>query len=199
MSLSIDSRDAPPTNVAGNSISITLFTVLKRWWGRPYMEGLLRLPRHARKTMLGKMDGLEFISFASWNVITRLPHNGPQQRVRELKRPHLFFDVHFNGGWDQYVESSVRVLNSGMKLFWGSSRTYPGPLPARRFLQFFRDHEVHCAHYYCAYPEATVKVVRHALELEVKLGELVEQARGLDASEFDDAWRRFLGEAQRLL
>lgn len=199
MSLSIDSRDAPPTNVAGNSISITLITVLKSRWGRPYMEVLLRLPRHARKTMLGKMDELEFISFASWNIITRLPDNGPGQRVRSLKRAHLFFDVHFNGGWDQYVESSVRVLNGGMKLFWGSSRTYPGPLPARPFLQFFRDHEVHCAHYYCAYPEATVKMVRHALELEGKLDALVVQARGLDASEFDDAWQRFLGETQRLL
>ena len=198
MSLSIDPRDAPATNVSGNSISITLITELKRW-GRHYMETLLRLPRHARKTMLGKMDELEFISFASWNVITRLPDNGFEQRVRSLKRPHLFFEVHFNGGWDQYVESSVRVLNSGMKLFWGSSRTYPGPLPARPFLKFFRDHEVNCAHYYCAYPEATVKTVRQALELEERLDALVEQARGMDAAEFDDAWQTFLGESQRLL
>jgi hypothetical protein len=198
MSLSVDRRDAPPTNVAGNSISITLVTELKRW-GRPYMETLLRLPRHARRVMVGKMDALEFISFASWNVITRLPDNGFEQRVRELKRPHLFFEVHFNGGWDQYVESSLRVLNGGMKLFWSSSRAYPGTLPARRFLQFFRDHEVHCAHYYCAYPEATVKVVRHALELEPKLDALVEQAPRLGVDEFDDAWRSFLGETQRLL
>ena len=123
MSLSIDRRDAPPTDVAGNSISMTLFTVLKRW-GRPYMAVLLRLPRHARKPMLGRMDQLEFISFASWNVITRLPDNGPEQKVRSLRRAHLFFDVHFNGGWDQYVESSLRVLNGGMKLFWGSSVSY---------------------------------------------------------------------------
>ncbi|HSV41184.1 MAG TPA: hypothetical protein VLI04_20655 [Nocardioidaceae bacterium] len=187
MSLSIDRRDAPPSNVVGNSISITLFTTLK-WWGGTYMRGLLWLPRHARKLMVGEMDSMSFISFASWTVLNR-----PGMRRR------LFFEVHFNGGWEQYVEASVRVLTRGMKLFWGSSKTYPGPLPAGPFLEFFRNHEVACTHYYCAYPEATVTEVRRAIELEGKLDAFTAEARRLGDEDFESHWRTFLGETQQLL
>lgn len=199
MTLVIDARDAPASNVTGNSISITLFTTLK-WWGGPYMKRLLLpLPRYARKAMLGDMDGLSFISFASWTVIRDLPDNGPDQPVKKLKKPHLFFEVIFNGGWAQYVDSSLRVLSFGMKLFWGSSRTYPGLLPAADFMQFFRDHELPCAHLYCAYPDATVTMVRQAVELEPKLDALVAKAGDLNDEQFDAAYTRFLGEVQGLL
>lgn len=198
MTLLIDERDAPASNVAGNAISITLFTTQK-WWGGFYMKRLLLLPRYARKTMVGEMDDLSFISFASWTVIKDLPDNGPAQRTKKLEKPRLFFEVTFNGGWAQYVDSSLRVLDFGMKLFWSSSRTYPGLLPAADFMQFFRDHELPCAHYYCAYPEATVTIVRQALALAPRLDALVEQARNQTGEQFDAAYTRFLGEVQGLL
>lgn len=198
MTLVVDRRDAPPGNVDGQSISITLLTTQK-WWGAPFMKVLLPLPRVFRKPMLGPMDSLSFISFASWNIIRAIPYNGPPQRLRRLRKPHMFFDVSFNGGWDQYVDASVRILTFGMKLFWGSSRTFPGPLPGRGFKRFFRDHEVACAHYYCAYPDATVTIVRQALELEGRLAALAARAGALDPEGFDRAWQAFLSEAQPYL
>ncbi|MBA3746390.1 MAG: hypothetical protein H0W96_02725 [Solirubrobacterales bacterium] len=124
----------------------------------------------ARRAAGAQGDGrASFISFASWTLIRDLPHNGPPQSLRRLRHAHLFFEVHFNGSWAQYIDSSVRILTTGMQSFWGSSQTFPGPLPAAPFQQFFSDHEVDTNHYYCAYPQATVTLVRSALALEERL------------------------------
>jgi hypothetical protein len=191
------SPDAPPRNVCGRTTSITLFTTQK-WWGRFWMPFMFASTRAVPKT-LAAMDGLSFISFASWSLIRDLPYNGPQQPVRRLRRPHLFFEVSFNGSWAQYIDSSVRVLTTGMYTFWGSSRRFPGPLPASPFQAFFKRHEVDCSHYYCAYPEATVTIVRSALDLERRLDMFAHRAANLPQERFDAAWDAFLEEAQLCL
>jgi len=195
MTLIVDPRDAPPNNVDGESISITLFTTQKPL-GRFFMAFLFAASRFAPKTLLRDMDALSFISFASWSLIRRIPYNGPPQRVRRLRRAHLFFDVSFNGGWDQYVDASVRILTGGMKTYWGTSAGFPGPLPGSGFKAFFRRHELPCSHYYCAYPDATVTMVRQALALEPALDALATGAAGLDAQAFEREWSAFLNEAQ---
>jgi hypothetical protein len=189
--------DPPPSNVAGRTTSITLFTTQK-WWGRFFMPFMFATSRAVPKA-LEAMDKLSFISFASWSLIRELPYNGPQQKVRRLRYPHLFFEVSFNGSWAQYIDSSVRVLTTGMYSFWSSSRTFPGPLPAAPFQAFFRVHEVDASHYYCAYPEATVTIVRSALELEQRLDMFAHRAANIPEAAFDGAWEAFLEDAQRLL
>lgn len=195
MSLVIDRRDAPPSNVTGESISITLFTA-QRPPGRFSMPLLFAVSRFAPKLLLKDMDALSFISFASWSLIRRIPYNGPPQRLRRLRVPHLFFDVSFNGGWDQYVDASVRILTTGMKTYWGTSSGFPGPLPGSGFKAFFRRHELSCSHYYCAYPDATVRTVRQALALEPRLDALAAQAAAMDDATFEREWKAFLHEAQ---
>lgn len=196
MTLVIDRRDAPPHNVAGQSISITLWTT-QRSWGRLFMPGLFAASRFAPKRLLKDMDALSFISFASWSLMRRIPYNGAPQTLRKLRFDHMFFEVSFNGGWDQYVDASVRILTRGMKTYWGSSHGFPGPLPGRGFKAFFRHHELACSHYYCAYPEATVTTVRQALALEPELDALAARAASLDSEAFRTAWESFLGSAQR--
>jgi hypothetical protein len=196
MKLVIDRRDAPPGNVAGRSISITLWTT-QHPWGRLFMPGLFAASRFAPTRLLKDMDALSFISFASWSLIRRIPYNGPPQTLRRLRFDHMFFEVSFNGGWDQYVDASVRILTRGMKIYWGSSRGFPGPLPGRGFKAFFRRHELPCSHYYCAYPEATVTTVRQALALEPELDALAARAPHMDPEAFGAAWGSFIGSAQR--
>jgi hypothetical protein len=189
--------DAPPRNVCGRTTSITLFTTQK-WWGAFWMPFMFAFTRAAPKN-LEAMDNLSFISFASWSLIRDLPGNGPPQSVRRLRRPHLFFEVSFNGSWAQYIDSSVRVLTTGMYTFWGSSRRFPGPMPASPFQAFFKVHEVDTSHYYCAYPEATVTTVRSALELEDRLAMFAHRAANLPAERFDAAWDAFLEDVQHQL
>jgi hypothetical protein len=197
MRLPAVSPDAPPSNVTGQWTSITLFTT-QRWWGRFFMPFMFVTSRAAPKA-LEAMDRLSFISFASWTLVRDLPYNGLPQSTRRLRRAHLFFEVHFNGSWAQYIDSSVRILSTGMKSFWGSSETFPGPLPAAPFQAFFRAHEVDTAHLYCAYPEATVTIVRSALALEQRLDMFAHRAQILPEDAFEDAWQAFLRDAQRLL
>jgi hypothetical protein len=185
--------DAPASNLCGEWTSITLFTT-QRWWGPIAMPALFAATRLAPKS-LAAMDALSFISFASWSLVRDLPG----ERPRRLRYPHLFFEVHFNGSWAQYIDSSVRVLTTGMKSYWSSSRAFPGPLPAGPFQAFFRDHEVDLDHYHCAYPDATVTIIRHALVLEQRLDMFAHRAGILAERQFDAAWDAFLDDAQHLL
>ena len=189
--------DAPACNVAGETTSITLFTT-QRWWGRFFMPFMFVSSR-AVPALLKAMDSLSFISFASWTLIRDLPYNGLPQATRRVRHPHLFFEVHFNGSWAQYIDSSVRILTTGMKSFWGSSHTFPGPLPAAPFQAFFKAHEVDTSHYYCAYPDATVTIVRSALALEERLDMFAHRAALIQEDAFEDAWEAFLEDAQRWL
>lgn len=191
------SPDAPPANVCGQTTSITLFSTQRRW-GRFAMRPLFVLTRAFPQT-LAAMDSLSFISFASWSLVRDVPYNGPPQHTRRLRHDHLFFEVHFNGSWAQYIDSSVRVLTSGMKTYWGTSLAFPGPLPAGPFQAFFRDHEIDLSHYYCAYPDATVTIVRSALELEQRLDMFAHRAGLIQEEAFDAAWDAFLQDAQRFL
>lgn len=195
MTLLVDRRDAPPSNVDGQSISITLWTTQKPW-GPIVMPIVFAITRAYPRALLRDMDALSFISFASWSLVRRIPYNGPPQRLRRLRFAHLFFEVSFNGGWDQYVDSSVRILTNGMRTFWSSSLGFPGPLPARGFKAFFRRHELPSSHYYCAYPDATVALVRQALALEPELDALAARAGDLEPEEFAAAYERFLADVQ---
>ena len=125
------SPDAPPSNVTGEWTSITLFTT-QRWWGPIAVRPLFALTRAFPQT-LAQMDSLSFISFASWSLVREIPYNGVPQHTRRLRHAHMFFEVHFNGSWAQYIDSSVRILTTGMKTYWGSSVAFPGPLPAGPF------------------------------------------------------------------
>jgi hypothetical protein len=189
--------DAPPCNVVGETTTITLFTT-QRWWGRFFMP-LMFVSSRAVPGLLKAMDSLSFISFASWTLIRDLPYNGLPQATRRLRYPHLFFEVHFNGSWAQYIDSSVRILTTGMKSFWGSSHTFPGPLPAAPFQEFFKVHEVDTSHYYCAYPDATVTIVRSALALEERLDMFAHRAALIQEDAFEGAWEAFIEDAQRWL
>jgi hypothetical protein len=197
MRLPAISPDAPARNVLGETTTITLFTT-QRWWGRFFMP-VMFVSSRAVPQLLRAMDSLSFISFASWTLIRELPYNGRPQATRRLRYAHLFFEVHFNGSWAQYIDSSVRVLTTGMKSFWGSSHAFPGPLPAAPFQTFFRDHEIDTSHYYCAYPDTTVTIVRSALELEGRLDAFVGRAAAIEEDAFEDAWEAFLEDAQRWL
>ena len=51
----------------------------------------------------------------------------------------------------------------------------------------------------CAYPDATVTIVRSALALEERLDMFAHRAGLIQESAFDGAWDAFLEDAQRFL
>ena len=96
-------------------------------------------------------------------------------------------------GAGQYIDSSVRILTTGMKSYWGGSRAFPGPLPAGPFQAFFRDHEVDLSHYYSAYPDATVTTIRGALDKRARLIDFVVRAQDMSSEQRREAFLEEFG------
>ena len=184
-------------NVHGQAIAITVFSTV-RWWGKAFLPALFGVTK-AIPPLTGTLVRLSFIHFARWSVITELPQNGPPQRLGRLRFPHMYFESNFNGGWEEYIDAFSHILAPGMAAFWGSSYGFPKALPTRPFKAYIAQNEIEASHYWSAYPEATVTVVKAALELEERLGPLRAVATDGSPEEFAAAWRRFLTEGQRWL
>ena len=181
-------------NVHGNAIALTVFSAVKRW-GRIELPVFTEFLRRGRSS-LGDLKQLSFIQSARWSLFTEIPYNGPPQPQRPLRSAHLYFESNFNGGWEEYIDAFSYVLKTGMWAFWGSSYGFPGAVPAGPFKDYIHDNELHAAHYYSAYPEATATMVLAALELEPRLEELKRQATWMSPTEFAAAWRAFLTRTQ---
>ena len=184
--------------VAGQAVALTVFSTT-RWWGPAVLRLFFWFVRDVRlpgRESLGTLKALSFIHFARWTIVRRIPYNGLPQRRERLRFPHLYFESNFNGGWEEYIDAFSYVLSLGMKVLWGSSYGFPGPVPAGPFKQYIRDNELVASHYYSAYPEATATMVLAALALEPRVDELVARAPGLSPKAFAAAWRELLTEGQ---
>jgi hypothetical protein len=54
-------------------------------------------------------------------------------------------------------------------------------------------------HYYCAYPQASTRMVKGSLEVQERFERLVEDSARLEPEAFAAAWERFLVESQAKL
>jgi len=184
-------------NIHGQAIAITVFSTIK-WWGKPFLPVLFEATKRVPK-LTGTLVKLSFIHFARWSVIDQIPYNGPPQTKRKLRYPHMYFESNFNGGWEEYIDAFSHILTSGMAAFWGSSYGFPKALPVGPFKQYIQDNETEASHYYSAYPEATITMVKGALDVERKVAPLKRNAAKMEPEAFAAAYERFLTEAQRSL
>ena len=159
-----------PRNVDGQAICITVFSTVK-WWGRavaaarvPLRPARAQRARDARAAVVHPLRALD-----------ARPNGCREQRLRY---PHLFFESNFNGGWEEYIDAFSHILTRGMTLFWGSSYGFPTPLPAGRFKNYIKRHEIVASHFYSAYPDATTTIVLSALELDAKLRDFRKRTQG---------------------
>jgi hypothetical protein len=184
-------------NVDGQAIAITVFSTLK-WWGRVYLPILFFLAKRVPK-LTETLRQLSFIHFARWTLVTRIPHNGPPQPEQKLRYAHMYFESNFNGGWEEYIDAFAHVLTRNIAIFFGASYGFPGALPVGPFKAYIHANETEASHYYSAYPQATITIVKAALELEDKLAPLRRAAPAMDPADFADAYRRLLTDVERCL
>jgi len=184
-------------NIHGQAIAITVFSTIK-WWGKPFLPVLFAVTKRVPK-LTDTLVKLSFIHFARWSVIKQIPYNGPPQSKRKLRYPHMYFESNFNGGWEEYIDAFSHILTSGMAAFWGSSYGFPKALPVGPFKKYIQDNETEASHYYSAYPEATITMVKAALDVDAKLASLKRNAAKMEPEAFAAAYERFLTDAQRSL
>lgn len=184
-------------NIDGQAIAITVFSTLK-WWGRLFLPVLFVVTARVPKLTVTLRE-LSFIHFARWTIVSKIPYNGPPQRKRRLRYPHMYFESNFNGGWEEYIDAFSHILTRGMSAFWGSSFGFPKPLPTAPFKDYIQVNETEADHYYSAYPEATNTIILRALELDERLAGLARGAERMEPEAFAKAYRSLLTDVQRCL
>jgi hypothetical protein len=188
---------APDADVHGKALAMTVLTPL-RPGGTLFLRLLFGVLQRFPRLSL-PLVRLSFIHFAHWNIVTRIPDNGPPQAKERLNHPYLLFESNFNGRWDDYIEAFAQDLTLQMKLIWGSSFGFPGPLPVRPFEDYVRRNAVTASYYWSAYPGAATTEILSALELKKRFTAFAERVKGMPAPEFKAAYEQFLTDVQRHL
>ena len=162
----------------------TLSPVGPRWrlWLWLYYRVLSRWTKRSKGT--ADLIELSMISFARWSV------------CRPGGRPYLLFETNFNGDTDHYLEAFALVTPNGLKANWKGIAGFPGVEPVSRFQSFVNDHMQRIARYWSAYPQASTKMIRSALELRSRIDAFNE--RGATPEQFKAAYDGLIEGAQTI-
>jgi len=150
-------------------------------------------------SITGPLRQLSFIHFARWNLVSRIPFNGPPQLKERLNYTYLLFTSNFNGTWDQYIDAFSYTVSRQMSLIWGSSYGFPGPMPVQPFKDYIRRNEFLANHYYSAYPGSSTTVILSALELTRQFEIFKNEVAHATPDEFQKKYHAFLTKVQRTL
>jgi catalase len=199
--VSVGRRTARPPveherNAAGRSTAIAIVTPVRRWWAR-WLRVDFALIALLRRVMRQRepsrpVKRLSFISFAHWAVVDRVGE-------RRLPHPYIVFQSNFNGAAAEYFEAFARGLTLRMRGLWGGAYGVPDPSRLLDFARYIDEHWVPAEHYYCAYPQASTKMVLSALELRQAFEEFANRAPALTPDAFEAEFRRFVAQVQRHL
>jgi hypothetical protein len=190
-----------PGNVCGRAVALTTLSPMRRWgeirlrlrfWVRR------RLPASVRRHKARPLLKLSFIHFAQWAFIRHLPATEGRE-AESLGATYMLFETNFNGGFDAYIDAFSYVIPRRMTQIFGGCYGFPGPKPSGPFKSYIDRHAFEAAHYYSAYPHATVTMVTSALQVAEHLATFTEQTRGMDAEQFAARWREFITEVQGCL
>jgi hypothetical protein len=188
-------------NMVGRTTAMTVISAFPRWQATrlEYHWALANfLRRRNRPTAaVTALTELSFIHFAHWSLF-KPPSQGARTKRRRPYR-YLLFESNFNGGKGQYIEAFSLVIPGAMHTIWGGAYGVPPPNPTKPFLGYIEEKEIPVAHYYCAYPEASTKMVRAALELKKRFDAFEQDTAGLGAELFATRYREFLTDVQGLL
>lgn len=145
---------------------MTLISPIPHWWAR--FERILgwlnmRALKHtANYYPFAQLVKLSFIQFAHWSVFDRIPPGDPNGRP--LPHPYLLFQTNFNRGWREYIEAFSYVVPTGVRFNWRCAYGFPPPRPISRFLDYVDPRFTKAIHFYCAYPDASTRMVISALD-----------------------------------
>ena len=178
-------------NISGQAYSLTVLTPIIDGHETHLAEYLNALPSGDASPLAGVFG----THFARWTLIRRLPAD-PGLAAEPLRADLLLFESNFNFDWESYIDAFSYVIPDRMKLIWQGSYGFPGPVPSTPFKEYIRANEYEAAHYYSAYPDASVTMILAALELGPKIDELVAASRTFDAPRFAERFEELLTEVQ---
>jgi len=184
-------------NTLGRLFCLTLFTPIRRQWA-PVLGAALWVAKwvpFAQKHILQ----FNFIHFVRWTIVKEMPFNGAPQVRDRLNYPYLFFESNFDGPWQHYIDAFAYCIPADIRFVWGRGVAFPGPPPAEPLKAWIAMNSLEGGSYYCAYPDASTRMVKSALVVRSALEQLIADSAGLDATAFKARYERFLSDVQRHL
>lgn len=139
---------------------------------------------------------LEFIHFARWTLVPRLPG---ERRLRS--RPLNFFVTNFDGGSPDYIGSFVDGFGVyGMSTQWGSTPGWPRrDATVDGLIRFAFSHAIAHQHEFKPYGALTTGDIRHALRLDRELRSFAVETRGATDRAWFDEFHSLLRRLQMTL
>ena len=181
-------RPDKPGNTFGRLTGLTLFTPVRTPW----------LPVAKAAFFLGKFVPMaqkhilqfDFIHYVRWTHVRKLPDG------QTLKRAHLFFESNFDGPWQHYIDAFAYVIPRDIWFVWGRGLNFPAPPPAEPLKAWIAENSMEGGTYYSAYPEASTRMCKQALQVDAALADFVKRSESLSPEQFKAARDRFLTDQQ---
>jgi hypothetical protein len=177
-----------PGNTIGRMTGLTLFTPVRKQWN-PVAKSAFWLGRYipmAQKHILQ----FNFIHYVRWTHVRKLPDG------QKLNYTYLFFESNFDGPWQHYIDAFAYCIPNDIRFVWGRGINFPAPPPAEPLKAWIAANSMEGGTYYCAYPEASTRMCKSALEVKARLDILRAGAASMSPEEFKAAYEQFLTETQ---
>jgi hypothetical protein len=180
-----------PGNTIGRMTGLTLFTPVRRQWLPVSKAGfwLGRFIPLAQKHILQ----FNFIHYVRWTHVNKLPDG------QKLNYTYLFFESNFDGPWQHYIDAFAYCIPKDIRFVWGRGPNFPSPPPAEPLKAWIAANSMEGGTYYCAYPEASTRMCKAALEVKARVDILRAGAASMTPEEFKGAYEEFLTETQAYL
>lgn len=176
---------------------MNVITPVKRWWGAwlrfswPGAEHVWPINAITK----APLKNLRFIHFAHWGLLTRMPAKGGKR----LPFSYIVFHTNYNGDAHAYVDAFAVRIPGRMQLLWHGAIGFPGTEPMGPLRRYVQDRMVPTLHYYCAYPEASFKMIDAGLALREHRAALLAAARSDSDEQFAKRYAHFIAEHGDLL
>jgi len=188
MSAVLDTERPRGRNMSGRARCLTMLTPIRPFW-TPVVWFIMRSARYHAYFRDHSLQ-FKFIYYVRWAVFREFS-------AGEKKRySYLFFESNFDIPWRQYIDAFAYVIPKDIRLTWGRGINFPHPPPSEPLKAWIARNSMEGGTYYCAYPDASTRMVRSALHVRARLRALAREAEGLGPEEFKAAYERFLVDAQ---
>jgi hypothetical protein len=181
---------SPPRtgNTIGRMTGLTLFSPVRSQWKGVAKAGFFlgKFVPLAQKHILQ----FDFIHFVRWTHVRQLPDG------QKLNYTYLFFESNFDGPWQHYIDAFAYCIPKDIRFVWGRGINFPAPPPAEPLKAWIAANSMEGGTYYCAYPDASTRMVKSSLVVQTKLDALAARAATMSPEEFKTAYERFLTGVQ---
>jgi hypothetical protein len=161
-----------------------------------YLRALFWVAPRWMPFLAAPLAKLGFIHVGRWSVVRGVP--SPDRPGRRDRPGHgvLVFETSFDGAWRPYIEAFARVMPMQWRGIWGTTRHFPGPLPASELLAHIETIDREPAHYYAAFPRDSLRAMDAALQLDARLQRFARETEDHDDDRFAAELSELASEVQ---